>query len=122
MGGFNLRGVFQTLLAYIGTRRDATYQCLAMAYYREVLVQIDTFMGPPDAASPLMAAEWIADRESELWYMFYNFGLEAVDTDPADLSDAISHDSSGSGSCDSVTGDESSLMERPDIPAYGDGG
>eukprot|EP00439_Symbiodinium_sp_Y106_P067443 s151_g11.t1 len=105
--GFNLRGVFETMIAYIDTRRDATYRCLALPYYREALGQLDTFHGPAAAVSPRLAAEWVADREAELWYMFCTYGLEATDTDPDDL--LLESDSDSSAS---VTGDESSLMER----------
>ncbi|CAE7804275.1 unnamed protein product [Symbiodinium sp. CCMP2592] len=46
-------------------------------------------------------------RETELWYMFNQYGLEAINTDPANLS--ISDASSASSSHDNYTGDEHSL-------------
>ena len=111
--GFNLRGVFEEMVAFIRARCDGSYRSLALPYYREVMRQLDTFLGPETASAPHpLASAWIADREAELWYLFVYHGLEAVDVHESDVSFSAGANSSGSSGPqdDSATDDEHSLI------------
>ncbi|CAE7195220.1 unnamed protein product [Symbiodinium sp. CCMP2592] len=112
--GYNLHGVFEEMVAFIRARDNGSYRSLALPYYREVLSQLGTFLGSPDSSRPPQASEWVADRESELWYLYNYHGLEARDVDVDDIS--VGNASSSNRSCaEEAADDVSSLMDRKGV-------
>ncbi|CAE7809883.1 RTase [Symbiodinium sp. CCMP2592] len=112
--GYNLHGVFEEMVAFIRARDNGSYRSLALPYYREVLSQLGTFLGSPDSSRPPQASEWVADRESELWYLYNYHGLKARDVDVDDIS--VGNASSSNRSCaEEAADDVSSLMDRKGV-------